>query len=298
MSDNHDEEVVARARRAIDAGLGVRLPDGRRLAYAEFGDPRGEPVFLFHGFPNTGGFGAIAHEAAADAGVRLLCPTRPGLGHSDPQPDRTLLDWPADVDAMADALNVERFGVVGVSAGGPYALACGASLDGVTAAAVLSGIGPPEAVTSLKRKLLYAIPRRLPSLARLFQWLENRKVVGDPEARRESLLEDAPPADRAVLQSPTFDALALTGEEARRSGTKPMVRELRVLGSDWGFDLGTVDVPVALYYGRKDPIVPASDGEYLAEQLPRADLTVDEDGGHFSVPADYLDDALAFVTDR
>jgi pimeloyl-ACP methyl ester carboxylesterase len=293
MSETDD--VAAGAERAVAAELSVRLPDGRRLSYAEFGDASGEPVLVFHGFPNTGAFGAVLHEAASEAGLRLICPTRPGLGDSDPQPDRTLLDWPADVAALTNALNVDEFPVVGVSAGGPYALACAATLDDVTRVALLAGIGPPDAVTSLERKLSFAIPRYVSPVSRLLLWLQNRAVLSDPEARRESLLEDAPPADRPVLESSTYDALAVSSREARKNGAKPLVRELVVTATPWQFDLADVDVPVALYYAGADQLVPASDGEYLAARLPDAELTVDDEAGHFSVVSNYDDEAFEFV---
>ena len=102
----------------------IRLPDGRNLCYAEYGDPQGKPVMSFHGGPGS----HLEHEAYSatigSLGVRLICPDRPGMGLSDFQPGRKLLDWPPDVLALADALGLERFGVMGWSVGSQYALAC------------------------------------------------------------------------------------------------------------------------------------------------------------------------------
>lgn len=121
----------------------VRLPDGRRLALASHGDPRGWPLFLFHGIPVS----RLGHEftdaPAKEQGIRVLCPDRPGIGLSDPRPGRTVYGYADDVAAMADALGLERFAVAGLSGGGPYALACGAKLpERVTAVGVLAGVGP------------------------------------------------------------------------------------------------------------------------------------------------------------
>jgi pimeloyl-ACP methyl ester carboxylesterase len=97
----------------------VNLPDGRSLGYAEYGDPSGKPVLFFPGTPSS----RLLHPPegpTASLGARLIVVERPGFGLSDFQPGRTLLDWPDDVVALADALDIERFAVAGLSAGGPY----------------------------------------------------------------------------------------------------------------------------------------------------------------------------------
>ena len=86
----------------------VTLPDGRELAYEEYGDRGGEPVLSFHGGLSSRLDAAPAHQAALDLGVRLLSPDRPGIGRSTYQPGRRLLDWPADVAALTDALGIDR----------------------------------------------------------------------------------------------------------------------------------------------------------------------------------------------
>ncbi len=102
----------------------IQLPDGRKLSYAEYGDSQGVPVFFFHGFPGSRFDGEYSGQAAAEMGIRLIAPDRPGMGHSDFQPNRRLLDWPADVGRLADTLGLDKFGVLGYSGGGPHALAC------------------------------------------------------------------------------------------------------------------------------------------------------------------------------
>ena len=104
----------------------VPLPDGRVLAYEEYGVPTGFPILSFHGGLSSRLDAAPAHEAAVATGVRLIAPDRPGMGLSTYQPGRRLLDWPADVAHLADALGIERFAVMGWSAGGPYAAVCAA----------------------------------------------------------------------------------------------------------------------------------------------------------------------------
>src|SRR5947209_3189109 len=101
----------------------VRLPDCRRVGVASHGDPDGRLVFLNHGTPASRLGFEFTDAPARERGIRVLCPDRPGIGRSDPQPRRTLAGWADDVVALADVLNVDRFAVRGYSGGGPYALA-------------------------------------------------------------------------------------------------------------------------------------------------------------------------------
>src|SRR4026209_1951231 len=98
----------------------VTLPNGRNLAYTEWGIPDGKPVLCFHGTPGTRLWCPDETDTVA-AGVRLIMADRPGIGRSDPQVGRTLADWPGDVQALADAMDMETFGIIGISAGGTYA---------------------------------------------------------------------------------------------------------------------------------------------------------------------------------
>lgn len=104
----------------------VLLPDGRRLGYAEYGDSGGSPVFFLHGQPGSRLGRHHDESIATGLGARIVAVDRPGYGLSDYQSGRRLVDWPADVVALAEALNLGRFAVASVSNGGPYALACAA----------------------------------------------------------------------------------------------------------------------------------------------------------------------------
>ena len=105
-------------------GRVLRLADGRRLGFAEYGASGGQPLLFFHGTPGARLVAGFAHQSALRLNVRLIAPERPGFGRSDFQAGRRILEWPDDVAALADALGLERFAVAGVSGGAPYALAC------------------------------------------------------------------------------------------------------------------------------------------------------------------------------
>jgi pimeloyl-ACP methyl ester carboxylesterase len=111
----------------------IALPDGRLLAYAEFGDPDGRPVLFLHGTPGYRLNIWATDAELRSAGVRLVAPDRPGVGRSTPQPDRRLLDWADDIHHLADTLGLERFALVGFSNGGPHAAACAHTLGPASA---------------------------------------------------------------------------------------------------------------------------------------------------------------------
>src|SRR5690242_9051910 len=145
-------------------------PDGRRLAYAEHGDPSGQPVLMFHGSPGSRVQSHPDVSIARELGLRVLTVDRPGYGLSDRHPGRALLDWPADVEALADALGLGRFPIIGVSGGGPHAAACAFRLPHrVTRLALASSAGPfdvPELISWVKLadRMMFPLARRAPGL--------------------------------------------------------------------------------------------------------------------------------------
>ena len=127
-------------RPVIDADL--ELSDGRNLAYCIWGNPHGQPIFLFHGSPGSRVF-APNPFTTEEFGIQLITVDRPGYGRSDPQPGRQLLDWTTDVEALAGSLGIGEFGVMGHSSGGPYALACAYAIpDRVKCVALISSVAP------------------------------------------------------------------------------------------------------------------------------------------------------------
>ena len=124
----------------------LQLPDGRRLAWAEYGSGDGKPVLFFHGGNDSRLAGGLIAEAARDVNVRLVCPDRPGYGASTFHPRRRFLDWPADVSRLTVHLGIGPFAVLGHSGGGPHALACAQAMPSrITAVGTVSSPAPPPA---------------------------------------------------------------------------------------------------------------------------------------------------------
>jgi pimeloyl-ACP methyl ester carboxylesterase len=264
------------------------MPDGRELVYEEYGDPAGVPVLSFHGGLSSRLDAAPAHGAALSLGVRLISPDRPGMGRSTFQPGRRLLDWPGDVATLADALDLDRFAVMGWSCGGPYAAACGARLGGrITAVGLLSSAVPLELVGTTKG--LSSDDRLLLFLVRWAPWLASgllRVSIADATENRlyREIRRTFPAVDRAALEErgSIVEAVAFI-KESMRQGTAGCLQDYRVFGAPWGFDLGDVAAPVHIWEGSEDHTGPPEYRELLLRLLPRADLTIVPGEGHLSL---------------
>lgn len=265
----------------------VVLPGGRVLGYAEYGDPQGNPVFLFHGQPGNRlfhpGIGQIERS-----GVRLIVPDRPGYGLSEFQEGRKILDWPGDVLAIADHLSIEKFSVIGFSGGGPYALACGYKIpERLARVLVVSGAPKLDDVT-LRRQLQplvrvnYVLNKYAKPLLRLFFWGYWRRARKNPLNFLGLMRRQAPAVDRMVLEDRKYwDIVRKCWEENLRVDSRGYVYDAEVLMDDWGFSLGEVRTKVELWWGGQDENVPPGVMDYFSSRLPNCTKKFMPDGGHF-----------------
>ena len=255
----------------------ITLSDGRALAYDECGDPAGTPFLFMHGIPSTRMAARMIDDAAARCGIRLIAPDRPGYGHSDPLPGRTLLDWPADVAALADALQLTEFGILGVSGAVPYLLACAVAIpERLTHVAILSGLGPlrePGVMSGMNRETatLYRLALRSPRLGRMWMTMLAQTAKRSPLLVYRQQLGYLPAVDRAVFDAPEMRALRLDDfAEAFRQGADSPAREAVLHMTDWGFGLEDVGLDVFVWQGELDRHHPVAMGRYLERALPGA----------------------------
>lgn len=295
--DDPSEELLTVARELYENPRTVRLPDGRQLGYGEVGDPDGDPVVAFHGVPSGRLGAAVLAATAREQGIRLLAPERPGVGASDPDPARTLSDWPVDVTGLLDALDVDAAPVVGISGGGPYALACGAVAPGrFPRVAVCCGVGPMAAVGRTDR-LLFRGARYAPRLFGAFLRVEALAARYAPERTIERRVASSAPEDEPHWRGPVGKLLLASIPAAVEThGAAAFVRDLQLAAGDWGFDLGAIDVPVGLWYGRADRIVPEAMGRYLLDAVPTADGHFCAGQGHVGVIVENEATVLDWVT--
>lgn len=266
----------------------VELPDRRRLCYAEYGDPRGKPVMLFHGLPGTRIQCRPRAATAEQAGLRWIVADRPGVGQSDYQRGRRIVDWPRDVAHLADHLGIAEFTICGWSGGGPYILAAAAMLSQrVRHAVLVGGIAPmdtAEGVRGMARrdKLLLRAARWTPWLARAPIWLLCLRARRDPAGHVQAFVNTLSPVDARLFDDADFRGMMMSDlGESLRCGHRGVAREIELLARPWGFDLGQVQKRVTLLHGQEDRVTPPHMGRFLAERLPNCDAIFLPGEGHF-----------------
>ena len=267
----------------------VTLPDARRLARSSGGARGGVPVIYLHGAIGT----PVRRTPELDAliaalGIHYIAVSRPGFGRSDPCPGRRIADFPADVEHLADHLGLDRFVVVGVSAGGPYAIACARALpERAIATAAVSSLSPlcaPHAGRWMPVHLrigLRALVRR-PDLVARGGARAMRLVERHPRALVRLAYAGATPADRELLAAGDMSATAIDSFlAAAAGGVDGMIDDYVACCTPWGFDLPEVAGEVHLWHGERDRFVPVEHARAVAAALPRCRARFDAQDGHF-----------------
>jgi pimeloyl-ACP methyl ester carboxylesterase len=281
------------------------LPDGRHLGFAEFGDPNGDTVLWFHGTP--GGrrqFPLCGRRAAVELGLRVIVLGRPGSGLSEPYAYEAVADWVADVGHVVDILGAERLAVVGLSGGGPYALACAAVpplASRVHAVAVLGGVVPSVGPDALATGAVDLARRFSPVLQSL-----RRPLAATMSALLTPMLPIAhfacqayaattPEGDQRVLHDPEMEGMFIDDLVLLSKGRfQAIVDDARLFGRDWGFKLADVQAPVRWWHGDSDHIVPLADAQKAIELLPDATLVLRPEESHLGGFAT-ADEVLHFI---
>jgi pimeloyl-ACP methyl ester carboxylesterase len=261
----------------------VKVASGRRLGFAEFGAPDGRPVVWLHGTP--GARRQIPHEARIAAerdGLRLVGIDRPGIGSSSPFIYENVAAFAGDLEIVADRLGLDELVVIGLSGGGPYALAAGACLpDRVHAVGVLGGVAPtigPDAVhgglVALGRRFAPLLSvTRVPVGIGLTALVRMVKPFGSPAL--DLYARVSPEGDRRLLGRPEFKAMFLDDlmNGSRKQLSAP-IADVLLFSKHWGFDLADVHVPVRWWHGDADHIIPFAHGVHCVSRLPDAELVV------------------------
>jgi pimeloyl-ACP methyl ester carboxylesterase len=241
-----------------------------------------------HGFPSSRLEAEILDGMAREAGLAIIAPDRPGIGLSDFQAERRILDWPADVRELLTQLGIDRFALIGCSAGFPYAAACACRLSAqVVGVASLGGLGSTADRSSIRQmgpaaRLAFRLVRRNPRLFELafggLGWLAAKWPDLVAHINR------ATPPDRRVLERPEVRRhLRRTILEAFRQGIDGPLHELRLLAQPWGFDPARIPVRLDIWHGCEDGVVPPAMARHLAKRVPGARLRLLPDEGHISL---------------
>ena len=285
----------------------LRLPDGRQAQYWQGGSESGPVVFFLHGCPDTRHAAFPGDEAAQRTGVRLISVNRPGYGWSD-EAAATHGSVADDVAAVADLLGIERYAVLGMSIGGPYALACAVRHPGrVTAAgvvaspAILTELDPPihrDDLSADEQEYFADFARRSVEdtieLARPeFEAYVESLAPGDPddEALVRRFTERVSSLDAEVLARLTPSELAGSVREALIN-PNGYLRDAAITFRAWDFDPSEISCPTTFWYGELDANASVRNGEWFAASIPGARLVVREGAGHLGSLHDHWEDIL------
>jgi pimeloyl-ACP methyl ester carboxylesterase len=293
------------ARMGDEGYAEVRLDDGRVLEVLTGGDPDGYPWLFHSGSPSAAVPYRPIDEAARGQGLRLITYSRPGYGGSTPRQlgseGPRMTDDVTDSAAILDELGVDDFITLGWSGGGPRALACAALLpDRCRAAATLAGVAPTDAegldwFAGMAPENVAEYDAAAAGPEAYAAYLE-KEVMPVLQVGVDDLVEEMggllTEVDKAALNREYATYLTESFHRAGSNGVVGPRDDGLALFATWGFDLSTITVPVAVWQGREDAMVPYAHGEWLAAHVAGATAHLFEDEGHLSLVAK-IDEILA-----
>jgi pimeloyl-ACP methyl ester carboxylesterase len=281
----------------------VQLKGGGHLAYSEYGDANGVPVLFCHGWPSSRTMAELTDAAARELRVRIISPDRPGISGSASVSNRQLVDWPAIVGELMDALGIRDFRVLAISGGAPYAYVTAWQLPKrVRAIAIVSGAPPIVDLadeTGLLRlyRWMLALYRKHPHLLRAMFYLARPIASLRPPVRFRPLLLrllKLQPCDAAALRdSAAFEACFESQRRAWRASAKGVMADAEIYARPWGFRLEDVDVPVRVWHGKQDRAFSVELAKEVAKRLPNCTARYVENEGHYSLPIRHVREILA-----
>lgn len=270
----------------------LQLPDNRSLDLFEYGPTDGQTLVFHHGTPGSRSPFRALTSAADQLGLRFVAWSRPGYGDSTRVPGRSVADVAADTAAVLDTLGVARCVVAGWSGGGPHALACAALLgDRVEAALVIAGVAPYQAegldwLAGMGEENVVEFGAAAQGEAALRPYLEAQREALQQVTEAQVVLalqSVLSPVDQAALTSELGEDLAANFREAARTGVDGWLDDDLAFLKSWGFSLQDIAVPVLLWQGSADLMVPFDHGTWLAAQIPTATPRFLDGEGHLSI---------------
>jgi len=274
----------------------LQLQSGLTLGYAEYGDPQGTVMFYYHGWPSARVQGVLMDDVAKKHRLRIIAPDRPGIGLSDFQPKRTLMDWPDTLAQLAAHVGAERFHVMGWSGGGPYVLATAKAMPKrILSATVCCGAPPLRFLGYQHMFWVYRV------MIRLREWfppilgivLRMGKVLASGNPARPPLswlMRMLGKEDRRVLSDPQTYGVVRDGMiEALRRGPRHVIADADVYLSEWGFEVSCIGTLIHFWHGKDDQNISWKYSEQVAALMPHVTTHWLEDEGHYSLPITHLE---------
>jgi len=278
----------------------LTLSNGATVALSEYGDPHGVPIFFCHGWPSSRTMAELAHEAARGLGARVISPDRPGIRDSQFQPNRRLTDWPPLMNEIADRLAIDRYRILAISGGAPYAYVTGwMTPERVKKISIVSGAPPLNELTEydgllpVHRRMLQLRARRPGLMKALFHLARPFVAMRMPIRLRPLLLKSLQPCDANVLrESREFEVCFESARQAWRSSAHGVMADAEIYATPWGFPLEEMRVPVALWHGTKDRTFAHRLAKDVGSRLPNCEFHLIDGAGHYSLPIRYIREIL------
>jgi pimeloyl-ACP methyl ester carboxylesterase len=269
-----------------------------RLHALEIGDPQAVPLLFMHGFPGCHAQIKFIDKFSHKYNVRALAFDRPGYAYSDAYTYKTssIANFVSAVREFLEAEKIEKFYVIGVSGGNPYALAIAQAFSRrVIALGSICGLGAvrefPEAFTPFTKWGLW-LAAHVPSSA--LQGLGDFILSNfSPEEKLDSFAQRLHPADRDILLNSEMRTVILESMQlARKQGAKGIVYDLKNYSSDWGVDYTQINCPYFLWHGEEDGILPVAMSRAMQKRIPHGRLKTFAGEGHYSVPVLRIEEIL------
>ena len=274
----------------------MSLLDGRILAYSIYGDKNGYPLFLFHGTPGSRIWVLEEDSIAESLGFCIIATDRPGYGLSDPNGNRTILEYAADIAELADHLHHDRFSVLGISGGGAYAAAVSHALPTRVASCILVSTatpfqnGKPSKAMSKENRLAFFLTKHFPWILKIAMNAQKKLIDSNPEKYKETMKKGGrhlPEWDnKMLLADELIECSWLHSKEAFRQGVNEVIYETTLLTEDWGFELEEIKIPIKIWHGEKDTLSPVREVKAMEALFRDAESHYIEEGGHFLTESD------------
>jgi pimeloyl-ACP methyl ester carboxylesterase len=274
--------------------------DGRVVGWVCYGDPAGTPVVAVHGSPDSHSIWKLFDPAARHARVRLIAIDRPGFGLSDAQVDRTVLEWPEDVAAVLDTLEVRDIGVLAISGGAAYACATAWRLatrvHGLALFSVLGPLDEPHATDGLNRRvrLTYALAHRAPWLLQPILTSLARNARTRPDRAFRRVARTRPPEDREVINRPNVRAVLLENLPNQFRDPRTVMHEFKLAVQPWNVPLEEIRTPTQIWQGGRDDVHTVRMAHSLGRRIRHAVVHIEPTFATFTY-LDHLDPILTAI---
>jgi pimeloyl-ACP methyl ester carboxylesterase len=281
----------------------LKLPDGRQLCYAEYGDPKGLPIFVFHGNPNSRLLWGVIPGSPFLPNIRLIAPDRPGFGQTDFVDSLTTLsNWPNDVVTLADSLNIDQFAIFAPSGGGPFALSCAWKIpERLSSVGIFAGVGPfiPETDKGIAApvRTMWSKAPQIPKVFRMQMKVVAWLARNFPKQYIKMLFKEFSDIDREVYERLNMAKLLQPDRnEGYRQGGIGSWYDAMIPGN-WPIPLDEISTKVYIWQGEEDISVPPSMGQYLADKIPNCEAEFIKGAGHFWI-FEHLSEMLKVLSQK